>query len=159
MNIRIKELWKVPVFCIVAGILSWYSYIYLVVWLGVETLPDGSIGANPIATWTFSVLIFALTLLVGWRIFRKLSKKELFCSATILVVPLLVFVILQLITSSTSPVMVQLSLYYAEVTSWGQLISDLLFLLTKNTWVSGCASAFLPYIFILLGYSEKTTSE
>lgn len=154
MNIRVKELWKVPVFCITAGIVSWYSYIYLVAWLGVETLPDGSIGANPIVTWTFSALLFALTLLVGWRIFQKLSKKELFWSATILVIPMLVFMIIQLIVGNSTMLISQLSLYHAEIISWGQLLSMLLFLLTKSAWISGIASAFFPYIFILFGRKQ-----
>lgn len=154
MNIRAKELWKVPVFCIVAGILYWYIYVYLVAWVGVQTLPDGSIGANPVVTWLADAVLFAATLLTGWRIFRKLSKKELFWSATILVVPLLVLVVIQLIVGTRLGFISQLSLFYTEIVTWGQFITQLLFLLTKSSAFCAIATAFHPYIFILFGHKQ-----
>lgn len=154
MRIRAKELWKVPVFCIVAGILCWYIYIYLVAWVGVQTLPDGSIGANPVVTWLADAVLFAATLLTGWRIFRKLSKKELFWSATILVVPLLILVVIQLVIGTASALVNQLSLYHAQIVTWGQFITQLLFLLTKNSACCAIVTVFLPYIFILFGHKQ-----
>ena len=47
MKIRGNQLWKVPVFCVLAGIVSYYLTIYLGGRFYVVTSPDGvlSIGA------------------------------------------------------------------------------------------------------------------
>ena len=42
MKIRIGQLWKVPVFCLAAGYISFYVYVFLVSRFGIKVLPDGS---------------------------------------------------------------------------------------------------------------------
>ena len=80
-----KTWWKVPLYCIVA---SWVGFQLRIQFLGKwarETLPNGSITIND-TRWMLgtAVLFLAVVFIGGFFLFRKMTRKEIFCSASVL---------------------------------------------------------------------------
>ena len=47
MKLRVNTLWRVPVFCVLAGIVCYYLTVYLNVFYAVKTVgEDGSISVS-----------------------------------------------------------------------------------------------------------------
>ena len=149
MKIRIGQLWKVPVFCPAAGYLVFHLYVFLISRFGVKILPDGTYTANQFVTTAVSFLLFAATLLVGSRLFRDMTRKEAFLSATILVVFHLIVQTLQVFAGNYD-LNFSIGLYMTYANEWCRLISSLLYFVTKNAWVGAFAICFAPYLFVLL---------
>ena len=127
MKVRLGQLWKVPVFCIAAGYISFYVYVFLVSRFGVKVLPDGSYTTNQFVTTVFSILLFAASLFGGNRLFRSMTRKEIFLSATILVVFHLIVQTLQLLTDSYG-FNFSIGLYMTYANEWCRILSSLLHL-------------------------------
>ena len=88
----------------------------------------------------------------GFFFFRKMTHKELFCSASVLVVLNIVFGLIAYKMQG------MFSFYFAELTEWDSLISSLLFQVTQNVWISAVINWILPpYIFVLFG--KKASNE
>lgn len=149
MKIRIGQLWKVPAFCIAAGYISFYVYVFLVSRFGVTVLPDGSYTSNQAVTILFSILLFAGTLFAGSRLFRNMTRKEIFLSATILVVFHLLIQTIQLVTGNYD-MNFSIGIYMTYANEWCRIISSLLYTLTKNAWIGAFAVCFAPYLFVLM---------
>ena len=149
MKVRIGQLWKLPVFCLAAGYISFYVYVFLVSRFGIKVLPDGSYTANQVMTTVFSILLFGASLYVGNLLFRNMTRKEVFLSATVLVVFHLIVQTLQLLTSSYD-LNFSIGLYMTYANEWCRILSSLLYSLTKNPWIDGFAVCFAPYLFVLM---------
>lgn len=149
MKLRIQNLWKVPAFCIAAGYISFYVYVFLVSRFGIKVLPDGSYTTNQISTTVFSLLLFAATLYVGNRLFCSMTRKEIFYSATILVVIHLIVQTLQLV-SNHYDLTFSIGLYMSYANEWCSIISTLLYWATKNPWIGAFVVCFAPYLFVLM---------
>ncbi len=149
MKVRIGQLWKVPVFCLAAGYISFYVYVFLVSRFGVKTLSDGSYTANQIVTTTVSFLLFAATLFVGSRLFRGMTRKEIFLSATVPVVFHLIVQTMQLL-SSNYDFTFSIGIYMTYANEWCRIISQFFHALTKNIWIGAFVICFAPYLFVLL---------
>lgn len=149
MNVRIGQLWKVPVFCIAAGYISFYAYVFLVSRFGITVLPDGSYTANQVVSTIFSFLLFGATLFGGNWLFRSMTRKEVFISATILVVIHLALQTLQLL-SSNYDFTFRIGIYMTYANEWCRIISQLLHSMTNNVWIGAFAVCFAPYLFVLM---------
>ena len=149
MKVRIGQLWKVPVFCVAAGYVTFYVYVFLVSRFGVKVLPDGSYTANQLMTTVFSILLFGASLFISHRTFRNMSRKEVFLSATILVVFHLILQTLRLLTSNYN-LDFSIGLYMTYANEWCRILSSLLHSLTKNIWIGAFAVCFAPYLFVLM---------
>jgi len=149
MKIRIGQLWKVPLFCVAAGYISFYVYVFFVSRFGVTVLPDGSYTANQVVTTVCSLLLFGATLFAGNRLFRNMTRKEVFLSATILVVFHLIVQTMQLLTASYD-LNFSIGIYMTYANEWCRILSSLLFSLTKNAWIGAFAVCFAPYLFVLM---------
>ena len=154
MKVRIGQLWKVPVFCVAAGYLSFYVYVFLVSRFGIKVLPDGSYTANQVATTVFSILLFGASLFTGHRIFRSMIRKEVFLSATILVVLHLILQTLQLMTGNYD-LNFSIGMYMSYANEWCRIISSLLYSVTKNAWIGAFAVCFAPYLFVLMKKKDE----
>lgn len=146
MKIPVKQLWKVPAFCIAAGYISFYVYVFFVSRFGITELPDGSYTASKTVTTIFSILLFLATMGVGCYLFRSLTRKEVFLSASILVTFHLVLQTLQLLSPSTT---FQIGIYLTYANEWCRILSTLIYAATKNLWIGAFAVCFSPYIFVL----------
>ena len=158
MNVRIRTLWKVPVYCVVA---SWISF-YLTVYLGgffftVKTVgADGvtQVSADPIRSAIFNMALFLIVLLIGglWA-FRSMSKAEIAVSSTIASTIYLLIVLAQLFISSFP---LSLSVTLAYIQNWTSTVSSFLLKLTDNLTVSVILSSFAPMLFIPFGRKLDT---
>ena len=158
MNVRIRTLWKVPVYCVVA---SWISF-YLTVYLGgffftVKTVgADGvtQVSADPIRSAIFNMALFLIVLLIGglWA-FRSMSKAEIAVSSAIASGIFLLIVLAQLYIPS---VPISLSIRLAYIQNWTGTVSSFLLKLTDNLTVSVILSSFSPMLFILFGRKLDT---
>ena len=125
MNVRIRTLWKVPVYCVVA---SWISF-YLTVYLGgffftVKTVgADGvtQVSADPIRSAIFNMALFLIVLLIGglWA-FRSMSKAEIAVSSAIASGIFLLIVLAQLYIPSFP---ISLSIRLAYIQNWTGTVS------------------------------------
>ena len=158
MNVRIRTLWKVPVYCVVA---SWISF-YLTVYLGgffftVKTVgADGvtQVSADPIRSAIFNMALFLIVLLIGglWA-FRSMSKAEIAVSSAIASGFFLLIVLAQLYIPSFP---ISLSIRLAYIQNWTGTVSSFLLKLTDNLTVSVILSSFTPMLFILFGRKLDT---
>ena len=158
MNVRIRTLWKVPVYCVIA---SWISF-YLTVYLGgffftVKTVgADGvtQVSADPIRSAIFNMALFLIVLLIGglWA-FRSMSKAEIAVSSAIASGIFLLIVLAQLYIPSFP---ISLSIRLAYIQNWTGTVSSFLLKLTDNLTVSVILSSFSPMLFILFGRKLNT---
>lgn len=155
MKIRLHTLWKVPVFCICAGYLSFYLTVLIVSKFGIVTLPDGSSTVSNTFQTILEILLFIINLGLAYLLVRNMTRKEIFWSATIIVVIQLIFQLIQLIVIGTS-LDIQLGLWLTYATEWCRIISYTCYLITKNAWIGGFLICFAPYIFVLFGKKQQT---
>ena len=158
MNVRIRTLWKVPIYCVVA---SWISF-YLTVYLGgffftVKTVgADGvtQVSADPIRSAIFNMALFLIVLLIGglWA-FRSMSNAEIAVSSAITSGIYLLIALAQLYIPSFP---ISLSIRLAYIQNWISIVSSLILKLTDNLTVSVILSSFSPMLFILFGRKIDT---
>ncbi len=153
MNIRLTALWKVPVFCTIASVVSFYLTIYLGgYFFAVQTVgADGviSISADPLRSTLFHGVLFFITLLLGglW-VFRSMTKKEIALSAAILSGIYLVIVLAQLSFPSFP---ISLSATLAPFQNWTGFLSSMLLKLTGQFSLSVILACFAPFLFVPFG--------
>lgn len=151
----VKQLWKVPVFCIVAGIVATYVTIYIGGRFFTVLLPDGTIttdGAR-VLLWHCFVLVAALGLGHAW-VFRRMERREILYSSLLWSGILLFITILQNIWGET-PAMMAISLKIYPIWGWSDFIPGLLYRFTDKIWVGAYASCLAPLVFPLLGKKKN----
>lgn len=148
-----KTWWKVPLYCIAA---SWICFQLEIRFLGrwaIITLPDGTITSDDTRWMMMSAIIFLAVVWIGGSLFfRNMTRKEIFCSASVLVGLNLVLGIFTYVTQYTFTFFTVL---WSEFTEWDSVFSQILFQLNVNEWVSAVITWVLPpYIFLLFGKKE-----
>lgn len=154
MKIRISQLWKVPVFCVAAGYISFYIYVFFVSRFGVTVLPDGSYTTNKFLTMLLSLILLAATLAGGYLLFQKMTRSEIFTSASIIVGIHLILQLIQLLCQG-STLSFSIGMYFTYANEWCRIISEPFYLLTKNLWIGAFVVCFTPYLFVLLRKKDK----
>lgn len=150
-----KYWWKVPLYCIVA---SWIAFELEVRFLGrwaLITLPDGTITSDNTRWMVMSAVVFlAVVLIGGFLFFRKMTRKEIFYSSSVLVVLNLVLGILTYLTQKTFPL---LAMLWSELGEGDSVFSQIFVQLGLNEWLSAIMVWVLPpYIFVLFGKKTLT---
>ncbi|MCI8423182.1 MAG: hypothetical protein HFF50_06595 [Lawsonibacter sp.] len=156
MRIRRNTLWRVPVFCLAAGWITFYLSIYMGWFFVVKTTgPDGvvDVSIDPLRSALVDITLFLLVLLVGglW-FFRSMTKAEIAFSAAILIACLLAVNGLELLLFPNFPVALGLTL--AKLQNWNGTISALLYQATDQLGLSALVSSFAPLLFVPFGKSE-----
>jgi len=160
MKISNKILWKVPLFCIIAGVIAFYTVVYLIGPFMLETLPDGTITSDDTRTLIGYGAIFIVTLMVGGMfVFREMTRKEIFFSASIVVVIGLLLNLLQWIFSLTTGIGAIFFMYASRIFEWSSIVTLLLFRVSDNISVIVFISSLTPYLFILFGKKEIVNSD
>lgn len=158
MKVRVKTLWKVPVYCVVS---SWICF-YITVYLGglffiVKTVgaDEGTqISADPVRLMIFDGALFLAVLLIGglW-VLRSMTKKEIAVSAGITSAIYLLIILAQLYIPSF-PLSLSINLVYIQ--NWTGTINSWLFRITGNLTFSAILSCFTPMLFTLFGKRPNT---
>lgn len=151
-----KSWWKIPLYCIVA---SWVCFQLEVRFLGrwaIVTLPDGSISSDNTRWMIMSAILFLAVVCVGgFLLFRKMTRKEIFFSASVLVV---LNIVLGVFTHLTQRTFTSFAMLWIELSEWGSVFSQIAIQLGLNEWLSAVITWVLPpYVFLLFGKKEVHT--
>lgn len=158
MKVRVRTLWKVPVYCAVSSWISFYITVYLgglffiVKTVGADEVTQ--ISADPVRLMIFDGALFLIVLLVGglW-VLRSMTKKEIAVSAGITSAIYLLIVLAQLYIPSFP---LSLSINVGYIQNWTGTINSWLFHITDNLTFSAILSCFTPMLFALFGKRPNT---
>ena len=101
MKMRLRTLWRVPVYCLIASWISFYATVYLARFFFVvkSVGADGvtNVSADPVRSTIFHAVLFLAVLLIGglWA-FRSMTRAEIAVSAAIMTAVYLSVVLFQL---------------------------------------------------------------
>lgn len=155
MMVRYHTLWKIPVLCICAGYLSFWLTIFMVSRFGIQILPDGSYTNNRTFSTILEIVLFLLTLGIGYLMTNNMTRKEVFWSATIIVSILFILQLTQLLLFNISVEMGNnLGMWLVYMTQWSIIIPYTIQKIIANSWIAAFLSCFIPYIFVLFGKKE-----
>ena len=144
MKLRMKTLWRVPVYCILSGVVSYYLTVYVG---GFFFRSEDSI--DPLRSAVFSGVLFLLILLAGglW-FFRSMTKAEIAVSAGIASAIFLIICLAQLYLPGFP---ITLSFRLAIIQNWISTIASLFHKLTNRFTLSVILSNFTPLLYIPFG--------
>jgi len=112
-------------------------------------LPDGTVATNDILWTVMSAVIFLAVLAIGgFLFFRKMSRRELFCSASVMVIFNIVGNLIAVFFQRT---ITSFTIFYSEISTWKGFIDQLLYDMGLNQWISLVITAAVPYLFVLFG--------
>ena len=147
-----KSWWKVPLYCMAA---SWICFQLEIRYLGrwaIITLPDGAITSDNTRWLIMSAVLFLVVCVGGFLLFRKMTRKEILYSASVLVALNIVLGILTYVTQHT---FTALPILWSELTEWDSVFSQILYRLGLNEWLSAVITWVLPpYVFLLFAKKE-----
>ena len=156
-----KPLWRVPLVLAGTGtVCSILSFLMAFAWGRIQIArgPDPVTDVYHLSTGYLSVLsavlAFVLFWLAGWRFVRGMERRQIFYSATIMVVWHAILLAWEQISQAMGGY--SLWVYYlydtTEASSWA---SQLLFrLFDQVSWPLAVPALFTPYLYILLGKSK-----
>ena len=153
MKIRHHTLWRVPVYCLFSGVVTFLLTAYFGgFFFGVQTPgPDGAIllSIDPVRSAVFNGLLFLAVLLIGGLYFlRSMTKAEIALSASIAIGLYLSITLLQILLPNF-PLSVSIALAYVQ--NWIGILSSLLMSLTGQLYLSAVLACFAPALFIPFG--------
>lgn len=155
MKIRNKILWKVPIFCIAAGIIAFNAVVFLLGRFTIVTLPDGTITSDNSRVLIIYGAIFIVTLIVGGMVFfRNMTRKEIFFSASIIVAVSLILVLTQWAFNLTTGPGAVFFMYASQIFEWSSIVPQLLYRVNENLWLGAFIGSLTPYLFIPFGKKE-----
>jgi hypothetical protein len=144
-----KTWWKVPLYCMLASWICFQLEIRFLGQLAIITLPDGSISMDNTRWMILSgVLLLAVVLIGGLVFFRRMTRREIFFSASVMVA---LNIVLGLISYKQSMV----GFYWSELTEWNSIISEVLYRLNLHAWLIEVICWLPPYIFVPFGRREQ----
>jgi len=156
MKIRKKIFWKVPLFCIVAGVIAFNAVIFLIGRFIIVTLPDGTITSDNTRVLIVYGAIFIVTLIVGGMVFfRNMTRKEIFFSASIIVAIGLIMDLTQWAFNLTTGPGAVFFMYASQIFEWSSIVPQLLYRVNENLWLGTFIGSLTPYLFIPFGKKEQ----
>lgn len=144
-----KILWHVPVFSMIAGLLCYYSYGPILAVLGKLT------DSGQILTWFPYIVYFVATLLVGGLVFfRNMTRKEIFFSASILVVLRVIMFAVEWVAIHQFDRILEWNTFWTLANWWSTGVIFLGIRVIPNAWLCTFIACFAPYLFVLFGRKE-----
>lgn len=146
-----KSCWKIPLFCVIASNVDFYISIKMLMW-AVVRLPDGTITIDNTKSLIVYGAIFVANLLVGWLVlFRKMTRSEIFYSASAFVIYGAIILFLQwAFNITTGPAAVWLMRMWRPFEMF-TFIPELLTMVSINSWIPAFLQIFAAYLFVLFG--------
>jgi predicted small integral membrane protein len=156
VKIRKKVLWKVPLFCIVTGVIAFNVIVFLVGRFTIVTLPDGTITSDNTRVLIMYGVIFIVALIVGGiGFFRNMTRKEIFFSASIVVAFGLIMNLTQWAFNLTTGPGAVFFMYASQIFEWSSIVPQLLYRVNGNPWLGAFIGSLTPYLFIPFGKKES----
>lgn len=150
-----KVLWKIPVYCIVAGFISFHLNVLLISKLALVKIYDGTVTSDTSRVMILYALgLFTTVLLGGFLFFKNMTRKEVFLSASIMVAVNILLLSIQWILKSGTGFTAGIMLYTAEIYEWSMFIPLMLMKVIDNVWICSLVGCFVPYLFIPFGRKE-----
>lgn len=151
-----KSWWNIPLYCIVASWICYQLEVHLLGKWAIVTLPDGSISADSTRWMIMSAVLFLVIVCVGgFCFFRKLTRREILFSASVLVV---LNIVLGVLTYSNQSPLASLSALWIHLSEWDSVFSQIALKLGLSEYLSAAISWVLPpYVFLLFGKNEVHT--
>ncbi|WP_434311702.1 hypothetical protein [Hominifimenecus sp. rT4P-3] len=144
-----KSWWKVPLYCMAASFLCYVLTVRILGQFTLTTLPDGTITVDNTRWMILSSLLFLAVIVVGGIfVFSKMTRKELFYSASVLVAANALFGLISYKEQG------MFAVYWSILSEWNGFVADLLARINLNLWVSAVIIWALPYLFILFGKKD-----
>ena len=156
MNIQKKTLWKVPLFCGIAGVLVYILSVYILLRLAIVRLPDGVITADNTRVLIIYGALFVGTLLIGGLVFlRNMARKEIFFSASIVVLYGAILIFIQWAFNLTTGPGAIWMIYLFRPFEWCSVVPLIFFRINDNFWIGVAVQVLTPYLFVLFGKRSK----
>lgn len=152
MKIRVHTLWRVPIYCMAASVLSYYFTIYVGRFffiketIGAYGVTETSI--DPSRLTVFHIVFFVIILLLGglWA-FRSMTKPEIAVSAAILSA---LYLVINLAPICVPDVPIAVSLNFAPFQEWSIMLTSVM-PSTGNLTRALLIADFAPFLFIPFG--------
>ena len=147
------RLFSVPIFSVVAGVLSYYAVIFSGPFFTVIS-PGNVISTDPIRILlVYGILFFGALLVGGLLFFRHMTRREIAISTSLLVLYGVVLTVLQLALQPILGTSVGFSMYVLfRPFEWCHFFDQLLFSwLDVNIWIGVAVNLLSPYMLVLFG--------
>ncbi|WP_458407949.1 hypothetical protein [Anaerotignum sp.] len=144
-----KTFWRVPVFSLIAGFLCYYSYAPMMSVLGKITEHGLFLAYFPYVVYFVAVLVIG-----GLVFFRNMTRKEIFLSASILVVIGVMILVAEWVALHQFDRFLEGSMFWTLGNWWSSLIVLLGIRIIPNAWFCSFVACFAPYLFVLFGRRE-----
>ena len=144
-----KSWWKVPLYCVIASWVCWEMKMrFLLMRFARVELPDGAITVNMTNYLILEGALFlAVAVLGGVLLFRKMTRRELLCSASVLAALHVAIGLLGHVAVWTAARACEMEFF-----GWSQFVSTLLHSVGLSELAGEIISWILPpYIFVLFG--------
>ncbi|MFA5536581.1 MAG: hypothetical protein WDA53_05365 [Bacillota bacterium] len=152
MKMSKKKLWKVPLYCIFAGIITFYATVNFLGRFMITRLPDGTITLDNTNALIIHGGIFILVLIAGGLFFyRDMTRKEIFFSASIIVIIGLMMTLTQWAFNLTTGPGAVFFIYASLAFEWSNIVPQLLYRVNENLWLGAFIGNLTPYLFIIFG--------
>lgn len=159
MKIRAATLWRVPVFCALAGVVCFWltvnlgGFIYAV--KTVEADGTVSLSVDQLRSAVFMMVLFVAALLVGGLlVVRSMTRTEVALSAAIAVGLSLIFGGVLNLLAQYSPVSVA---YLAPFLEWSNELGNVLSKLLNETTVTPWVGRLAPFLLVPFGRGKEKT--
>lgn len=151
-----KTIWRVPAITVIGGYIGWYVLVRLLTF-ALVTQPDGTITVDVdrqlMIYGAYTVLFVGIT---GFLFLRKLSRKDIFQSATVVVVFVLLMTAGSYLIGQISGEKAAMMIYFTMPFEWMDFPRTLLYRITgEYTLLGSVLRSFMPYLFVLFGKNEK----
>lgn len=94
-------------------------------------------------------IFFAVALVIGGLLFfRRMKKREVFCSASVMVIFNVVGGLIAYFFQRTS-LGSSFAVFYSEINEWSGFVSQLVHNIGLNQWIGAIIVWAVPYLFVL----------
>ena len=149
----LRSWWRVPVYCMAAGIATFWATVliggrfYVVEGIGADGIP--TVSADPVRSAIFNGILFTAVLLLGGLHFLKgMSKREIAVSAAAATLIYLLLVAFQVFLPAVAG---QFVMQITHLQNWIAIPGALLSQLTRDVRFGIWLTNFTPFLFLFFG--------
>ena len=142
--------WKVPLYCIAASRISFRLKVRIGAAFAISRLPDGTVSIDNTRWMVMSGVIFVVFLLLGGLLFRRMSRQEVFYSASVMVLFNVIGGLISYFFQRTA-FGSSFAMFYSELHEWSVFVSRFIYNIGMNQWIGAVIVWAVPYLFVFFG--------